>query len=348
MNRHFLFLALLAAAPLATAQTRFYSPAPFAHHDGLTSTGYPIGYSSYTKMTYQQVHGDLPAVPQPILRLAFRPRSTSASHAAYAVNLTLVLSLGGPLPSAASATFAANLGPSPMTVLNQSTVNIPAFTQAGTAPAPYHYAFPFPVPFLYDGKGVLCWEMRVHSHSFTGTSSLSFDLYSTQTAVTLRSGGVGCTCAGQAAPATLSGSSNPGSLALNCNGLPAAQPVLLLIGIRSTMYGPLPLPFDLTPLGAPCALRTDMLLTAAGLASAGTASWQFPVPAAAPDGTAVFFQVLAPDAAANPLGLVLSNGLAAVWPYAKQPAVRIWKTADDQALSGSLQLTYGLVTELGL
>jgi hypothetical protein len=346
MTKH-LLLAVLASCPFATAQALFHSPAPYAHHEGNTSTGYPIGYQTFTKMSYQQVHGGLPSLATPFKRLAFRPRSTSALHAAYTANVTLQLGVGGPAPDSATSTYASNMGPSPVTVLNQATVNIAAMTQNGIAPGPYNYAFPFPTPFVYDGSGVLAWDLRVHSHTYVG-STLSFDLFQLLTTVQVKTGGRGCTASGKAAPATLTGSYVAPNLSVTGSNLNDNLPTALLAGLSSTKLGPITLPLDLTAAGAPCALRTDIVLTLPGTVSGGTVNWQGSLGATAPDGTALFLQVLSLDPTANSLGVVLTNGLGVIWPYVKRPVIRNWTTNNDAALTGNLQLIYGLVCEFGV
>lgn len=326
---------LIALSTTLTAQIRIYSPAPLGQHLGMTSTGYPLGYSSYTKMTYQQVHGDLPKTTL-FKNLAWRPYSSTASHAGYSANLTLTFGTNGPTPDNATATFSTNLGASPTVVLKTTTVNIPAYVKPAQPPAPFHYKLPLTQTYVYNGTGTFCWECRVHSHTHTG-STLSFDLYSTQSVPTLRTGGQGCTASGATAPASLTGTISGTSISLSATSMPAAGGSMLLVGLNPT-------PLDLTPLGAPCSLRTDILALLPG--SSGT--WSGTIPTTAPDGTAVYLQAGAADKNANAMGLVLSNGLCALWPYAKRPVVRIWSTTDDTQTTGSLQLTYGLVIELGL
>lgn len=341
-------LGALAICQLATAQALIYTPAPYAHHEGNNSTGYPIGYQTYTKMSYQQIHGGLPAAPAPIKRLTFRPKGTSASHAAYTVNVTLKLGLGGPAPDSATSNYASNLGPNPVAVLTTANVNIPAYTATGAAPGPYIYGFPFPAPFVYDGSGTLCWDLRVHSHTYVG-ATLSFDLYGTHAGVVLRPGGRGCTASGKSVPALLAGTYSAPNLSVNCTNLNDNLPTALLVGLSSTQLVPnVPLPLDLTAAGAPCALRNDLVLVVPGTVTGGTATWQGTLGATAPDNTALFIQVMSLDQQANNLGIVLSNGLAMIWPWTKRPVIRNWTTNNDAATTGSLQLTYGLVTELGL
>ena len=102
---------------------------------------------------------------------------------------------------------------------------------------------------------------------------------------------------------------------------------MLMAGVRGV-------PFDLTPIGAPCALRTDAVALIPGTGSSGSYAWNASLTATAVNGVAVYLQAAAPDPAANTLGLVFSNGLAAIWPYQNRPAVRIWTRDDDTSTSG--------------
>lgn len=334
--------SLLAAVALLTtnliAQSVVHSPAPLGYHAGMTATGYPIGYPTITKMTYQQVHGDLPS-PFLLRNLAWRPYSSTASHSGFAVTATLTFGTNGPTPDNATATFATNLGSNPTVVLQNTTVNIGAYVKPPQPPGAFVYRLPLANPYLYTGNGTFCWECRVHNH--TGTASLSFDLYSMQTYPVLQTGGQGCTASGASGPASLTGSYAARVVSVAGSNMPAAGGSLLLMGLNR-------LPFDLTPVGAPCVLRTDILVLAPGQGSGSNPTWQGIVPATAPDGTAVYLQAGALDANANRMGLVLSNGLCALWPYLRRPVIRNWSTTSDVELTGNLQLTYGLVIELSL
>jgi len=322
----------------ATAQIRVYSPAPLGHHQGMTSTGYPFGYTSITKMTYQQIHSDLPKALV-FKNLAWRPNSSTASHGKFTANMTLTFGTKGPTPDNATTTFSTNLGANPTVVLKTTTVNIGAYVKPPQPPGAFVYKVPLANSYVYTGNGTFCWECRLHNH--TSTTNLSFDLYSTQSAPTLRTGGQGCTASGATAPANLTGTISGTSISLNASNMPAAGGSMLLVGLN-------PKPLNLTPLGAPCLLRTDILALLPGTGSGSSATWSGTIPSTVPDGIAVYLQAGAADAKANAMGLVLSNGLCTLWPYAKRPAVRIWTTGSDTATTGSLQLTYGLVIELSL
>jgi hypothetical protein len=339
LPRSLLVFSILAAlATTVAAQARVFSPAPLGYHVGMTSTGYPFGYTSYTKMTYQQIHGDLPSTLL-FKNLAWRPASSTASHGGFTATLTLTFGTNGPTPDNATTTFSTNLGANPQVVINNGTVNIGAYTKPTQPPGAFVYKLPLPTTYVYTGNGTFCWECRLHNH--TGTQNLSFDLYYTQSVPTLRTGGTGCTASGATAPASLTGTISGSAISLAASNMPAAGGSMLLVGLNPT-------PFDLTASGAPCSLRTDILALLPGAGSGSSATWTGSIPTTVPDGVAVFLQAGAADAQANNMGLVLSNGLCTLWPYAKRPVIRNWVTNSDTATTGNLQLTYGLVIELSL
>jgi hypothetical protein len=122
--------------------------------------------------------------------------------------------------------------------------------------------------------------------------------------------------------------------------MPTGAPSLLLVGLTGV-------PADLTPIGAPCMLRSHPSAVIPGTGSAGSYSWTSPLTVSAINGLAVYLQAAAPDPTANSFGLVFSSGLAVIWPYQNRPAIRNWSTNDDLATTGNLQLTYGLVIKVG-
>jgi hypothetical protein len=102
---------------------------------------------------------------------------------------------------------------------------------------------------------------------------------------------------------------------LHLSGGPPSMPALLLLGISSSLWSGLPLPFDLGPAGAPgCALLTGPIVTFGTTVSpAGEAELHLAIPPSAElVGAAFFVQWAAPDPGANPLGVVFSGGVKVV------------------------------------
>ena len=98
------------------------------------------------------------------------------------------------------------------------------------------------------------------------------------------------------------------------SGLTTLTAVVMVLGSSNTVFNGLPLPLDLTSLGAPgCSLATDLLLTDLLTAQPGANTWSFGVPNNPALSCYEFFQQGAVfDLAANSFGFVLTNATAAV------------------------------------
>ncbi len=98
-------------------------------------------------------------------------------------------------------------------------------------------------------------------------------------------------------------------------GIPAGSPAVLHLGLSATtLYGIIPLPLDLTALGATgCSLYTDIALSLPMASSATGAQLSLPL-CLCPSllGSVIYCQALAADPRANPAGLVTSNAGVAV------------------------------------
>jgi len=107
---------------------------------------------------------------------------------------------------------------------------------------------------------------------------------------------------------------------LNVCALPVGAPTFLVLGDSTTTFGSIALPLDLAIIGAPgCSVRTNHLvvlpLTAAGQGSGGgVAGVTLGLPSdPSLRGKAVQLQAFVVDAAANGLGITVSNGLTATF-----------------------------------
>jgi hypothetical protein len=155
--------------------------------------------------------------------------------------------------------------------------------------------------------------------------------------------GTGCKVSTQSTAMTAAGSATmnwpagTGTLGVSGASGPASSVVLVLMGTSSSSFSGIPLPFLIPGSGGatsgPCNLYTNIVLSfGATTNSAGGSSVNVPVPAT-PDlnGLRTFEQILAPDPAANPAGVALSNGVNHNWiaPYGPPPIARVF-------LSGSL------------
>lgn len=103
---------------------------------------------------------------------------------------------------------------------------------------------------------------------------------------------------------------NGDAFGLLATALPPSGASLLGVGVQT------PVPIDLQPLGAPgCFVLLDLVAGVAvlpGVIAGGASSWTFAIP---PGFTGTFAtQAFALEATANPLGLVVSNGISAGVP----------------------------------
>jgi hypothetical protein len=95
--------------------------------------------------------------------------------------------------------------------------------------------------------------------------------------------------------------------AATVTNLPFTAPTFMFLGLSNTAYGPTPLPLSLGFLGAPgCSVLAsgdDLSLVTNVL---GVGLWQWTIPNA--PGASFYNQAIVFDAAANPLGITVSNG----------------------------------------
>jgi hypothetical protein len=100
---------------------------------------------------------------------------------------------------------------------------------------------------------------------------------------------------------------------LSVEGAPPAAPALLQLGVSQSTWSGLPLPLDLGLFGAPgCSLLTGPVVSFAAAADgAGHAKLNLAIPSSANLVGAVFYvQWVIPAPGINPLGLILSDGVA--------------------------------------
>ncbi len=106
------------------------------------------------------------------------------------------------------------------------------------------------------------------------------------------------------------------TLGLEVGNLPAGAPAIIAFGASNTAWagGGVTLPWSLAPLGAAqCALLVSPDATDAVSGAGVTRTWTLPIPdLPALQGVSLHLQAAVADGAANPLGIVLSNGVTAL------------------------------------
>jgi hypothetical protein len=119
----------------------------------------------------------------------------------------------------------------------------------------------------------------------------------------------------------------------------------LMIGNSASDFGGIPLPFDMTPIGAPgCQIVNNMLLS---FAVAWTTSTFVRVDLTFPDdkslvGITYFSQYLFFEPAANPLGIYTTNGRSNVSVPAQVGITRIYASGNPGATTGTVGVQFAL------
>jgi hypothetical protein len=346
------FPTVLLLAGAATAQAHV-SPAIFTRMEGSTWSAAGLGAASAPSRLLQ-VHDDVPA--RAIAALTFRrDGQTTTSYPAVSLLYTLSMSTAATRAAQPSATFDANHGTDRRVVVNNGVVQFPATTHQGYA-APFDYRLPLPMPYQHTGTGPLCFDLQV-----TTSSSNSTMFFDAATGVNANPGGLtelvgrGCRRTATSSPATMSGSFQPNwpastmTLALNGSSLPPTTLGLLGLGDSTTQWAGLTLPFELpgtaTAPSGPCSLLSSMLITLPQFTNnnGGFSASVSYVPHPSMRGRNFYFQMVAPDAAANAFGLVLSNSVRfhpyAPWttvPIGSVDAVTLGGTGTVRANSGQI------------
>jgi hypothetical protein len=101
------------------------------------------------------------------------------------------------------------------------------------------------------------------------------------------------------------------NLAMTVSGVPVTGPGLLVTGLSASAFGALPLPFELTPLGAPhCWALTSLDATSLATTTTGTLTFPFVIPTTSGTlGTRLFQQAVVSAPTTNSFGFVVSNAL---------------------------------------
>ncbi|MCC6671865.1 MAG: hypothetical protein IT458_12455 [Planctomycetes bacterium] len=247
-------------------------------------------------------------------------------------DLRVFLAAAATEPASSSQVFAANVQGAPTLVFQAANH---AFGPDGNVnPDPFggpngELRFVFAAPFAYQG-GALVVEIRARGNSNQGAGVANCHLDAEEepgVGASLGSQsplGTGCGTAtlgllGQIAPG--------GTIAAFGQGYGQGLPVGVYLGGSRTLWGSIPLPLDLGPIGAQgCLVYSDLSIgltgnaDAAGRVNAFDPVFAVPVPSApALQGAVVQFQAVGFKPGANALGLVTSNNVGATLGAWKAP-----------------------------
>ena len=302
----------------AVAAQQFFSPAAAA-----TSLGNLPNYSLFGRrmLQYQQIHDAssfTPALAGPIVLMRGRANTpTSAGTADVELFLAPNLKPAG----AIDIFFAMNESAAArVNVVMRKVVNLQA-VGAGVWGAP---VLVFDVPYLAPPSQGLCWRIVIYSSSVPLYPVDSMD-GNTGTPI---SSYPGCQHPFATQPAFHYSIARAPSFGFwfsigTSFVTTRALSAFLLVGASASLWGgTLPLPYDLTTLGAPgCQLVVDPALVAAGttvpMASGRVQFLVAPIGDPTLVGQTLYTQVAFVDAAANALGVFTTGGLASRIPAAR-------------------------------
>ncbi|MEZ5989120.1 MAG: hypothetical protein R3F30_08355 [Planctomycetota bacterium] len=343
--------ALVAVAPLAAqSSTTRVVPAEVATTNGSSSSPY---FSGYGAGIAQQVIASWGFCKTNALinQVDLRPTlSTTAVPSRSFTNVKFYVGYALTTPDTMSTTFASNRGT--VTKYLDAAYTLPA--QLANS-QPFNIPFKLSSPFVYlANKGDLLLEWEV-----PGTATKSnyfFDAHVATTSV----GGVDVfgTAGGFSVPSSYSvDCPSPstlvpgGSIVFQADAVPSNNGSLAFLGFSRTNYGPLTLPFDLTPLGAAgnwlnVSIDLTLPLPLSAAKNGYTGSVKLPIPADNTlPGLHVFMQGVFADAKANKFGLVFSQGVDMGLVSGKQ-VQQLVGTYDAKNTTGSLYSGQGTVVQL--
>jgi hypothetical protein len=336
--------AVLAAclAATVTAQT-VVSPVAWTDVESNGGNAFPFGSSS-VPYRYLNVHDDMVGRPGSIQSLALRRSGTTSTTVipAFSVVLDTFLSSASTTGATVDATFANNHGPDLTQVTTNRTVNFPA-TGTGLLPYPFAYVIPFDTPFAFGGGGPLAWEVQILQR-ISQPSALFHDSVSGPSpnpSMVASRYGTGCVATGETDAFGLTGGSanqwTLGQLAMSATTRdgPPNGAALLLVGFDPTQWAGLPLPIQLpntaSGTSGPCYLQAPGIAQLPGNLS-NSGSYTFRISTAATpllNGVLLYSQAVALDLAANPFGIISTNGVnhQIVAPYGAQPGGRVYASS---------------------
>jgi hypothetical protein len=338
------------------------SPAHFTKTEANTYAYIGPGSTS-TPDRILQVHDDLGTTSRSLTGVAFRRdgslSSASYNYAAYTILCDIFVSNAATTSATTSTVFDTNHGANKTQVGAFRLAQFPATTHSG-APAPFDYKITFAQPWVFNGVGALCLDIKFTSKTNTATVYLDYQstASSTNPGAYDEARGTGCKATTYTQPVTLSGSSTPNwpanSLTLNWSGnyLPKSSLVYLCLGASDKVWTSLPLPLPLPGTGGmpsgTCTVYTDWSVQIPSLANATGGMSQnigFPVNAFM-NGLNVYSQLVALDAAANIYGGVMSNLQVhqVIAPYTTIPVSLVYSQS-GLPVNGTLNKNQGYVVQ---
>lgn len=337
---------LFLLSPIAMAQVvdSWVVPKAFTTTNAASTSAFPWTYTGYVRLQ-QAIDPTEMGVPRLISGMSLRPRTWgSGQQQPFTLDFSVKISLCANPVNKLSGTYANNVKGTQVEVFRGPLY---FHTPSGNNPAEFSVVIPFTKPFLYVGVDPILIDIVPLSPCAGGGDSRGsdFDRTSTTMYTVLGKNKAGC-----GAPTT-GGSASQGGFVIKfwgstlmeygygCKGSSGQSPLIsstgapkvgnaafavqvtnakaqsagaLFVGIDRTRFGKaIPLPWDLTGLGAPsCWLWTDIAFIAtAPTTSTGLGIAPLPIPNNPNlSGLDLFFQWTIFDPAANTAGLAFSSG----------------------------------------
>ncbi|PIE23460.1 MAG: hypothetical protein CSA62_07530 [Planctomycetota bacterium] len=339
----------LALASFLPAQQTKVIPAAAASSDGSTLSVYPTGYGGgrVQQIILNTAVGRSVAM---LRELRWRIDARNAIVAAKRFpNMSLWISETSVSPSKMSSSFASNRSGQP-TLAFKGTLNAPAQTGVPS----FNIVWKLSRPFFYKvAKGHLLLEWELPQKAYKPNYFIDAHKSNSSPGSFVSFGKSGKFSANESyiVKSDLSKMLPGGTMEFQASGLSKQYPGLVCYGFSRTKHGPLNLPFDMTPLGAPgnwLYVSMDLFLPFTWSSGAGgmVASAGLWIPKVTGlDGLTVYAQGLFLDAKANAFGMVTSPGVAMRMPISGM-VTSMLGSYDYQAARGSLSLGKGIVTQL--
>jgi hypothetical protein len=248
--------------------------------------------------------------------------------------------------ASSSNVFANNITGTERNVFTRKMVTLPRVPDNSWAVAPFFFDNPFPWNATH-----LSWRAIVHGNSVGNRAfTYALDFWTWSSASTSFTIGTGCKANDGASRAVHSVSGHALGANAQYVGRPfvagGGLPAFLTIGASSSSFQGIPLPFDLSGIGAPgCSVYNDWTLVVAGMTSpgpAGAVTTVIPIPNdEALAGSTHYSQYLFVSPGANALGVFTTNG-AANSIGGPVGLARIYSAGNPAATAGVREIQHGV------
>ncbi|MBL8723144.1 MAG: hypothetical protein JNK49_03820 [Planctomycetes bacterium] len=331
--------AVLASTAALAAQMPPTLTLP-AEYDLAWGRGSSAGLGSNSTRTQHIFAAPFP-IGTPVFGVGFRPTAGTVDRASFTADIEIQISSTAMVPGALSTTFASNIGTDMMVAFPRQVITIPAMpANRGTGT---FAEVRFPVPFIFGTNNET--NINVDLFVFSRSTGASWSTDRAFAAANGRAATAGIGCGGTA---TINSTSTGGTYVAGATvgvTLAAAPPLalaFLLPSFNQKNYNGMPLPFDLSLVGADpgCALLVDPALGPSTFVAdaVGAASSSFTVPPGyGRFGLGWQWLYLIAATPTNPLGLAATASRTTwIGPEVVTPGAQyVWDLSNVNAVTGN-------------